>query len=51
MTMIDKLPFFTAEHRTLSQDIQRFVNIEIEPQAIEERDVEERCRHYIGVMA
>lgn len=49
--MIDKLPFFTAEHRTLAQDIHRFVNLEVEPQAIEERDVEERCRHYIAVMA
>ncbi len=49
--MIDKLPFFTPEHRNLAQDVVRFVNLEIEPQAIEERDVEERARHYVSVMA
>jgi len=49
--MIDKLPFFTPEHRTLSQDIVKFVKLEIEPQAAEERDVDESARHYVGVMA
>jgi acyl-CoA dehydrogenase len=49
--MIDQLPFFTFEHRTLAQDVVRFVNLEIEPHAIEERDVDERTRHYVNVMA
>jgi acyl-CoA dehydrogenase len=49
--MIDKLPFFTPEHRNLAQDVVRFVNLEIEPHAIEERDIEESARHYISVMA
>ena len=49
--IIDQLPFFTPEHRNLSQDLLKFVNLEIEPYAIEERDVDESARHYVGVMA
>ena len=49
--IIDQLPFFTPEHRNLSQDLLKFVNLEIEPHAIEERDVDESARHYVGVMA
>ncbi len=49
--IFDKLPFFTPEHRSLAQDVVKFVNLEIEPQAIEERDVEERARNYVSVMA
>ena len=49
--IIDQLPFFTPEHRNLAQDLLKFVNIEIEPHAIEERDVDESARHYVGVMA
>src|SRR5678816_326703 len=49
--IIDQLPFFTPEHRNLAQDLLKFVNLEIEPHAIEERDVDESARHYVGVMA
>ena len=49
--IIDQLPFFTPEHRNLSQDLLKFVNLEIEPHASEERDVDESARHYVGVMA
>ena len=49
--IIDQLPFFTPEHRNLSQDLLKFVNLEIEPYAIEEHDVDESARHYVGVMA
>ena len=49
--IIDQLPFFTPEHRNLAQDVVKFVNLEIEPQAIEERDVDESARHYVSVMA
>lgn len=49
--ILDKLPFFTPEHRSLAQDVVKFVNLEIEPQAIEERDVEQSARNYVSVMA
>jgi acyl-CoA dehydrogenase len=49
--IIDQLPFFTPEHRTLAQDVVKFVNLEIEPHAIEERDIDERSRSYVSVMA
>ena len=49
--IIDQLPFFTPEHRNLAQDLLKFVNLEIEPHAIEERDVDESARHYVSVMA
>ena len=49
--IFDKLPFFTPEHRSLAQDVVKFVNLEIEPHAIEERDVEERAKNYVSVMA
>jgi acyl-CoA dehydrogenase len=49
--LIDQLPFFTVEHRTLAQSVARFVEREIEPQAMEERDVEERARDYVGLLA
>jgi acyl-CoA dehydrogenase len=49
--IIDQLPFFTPEHRTLAQDVVKFANLEIEPHAIEERDIDERTRSYINVMA
>jgi acyl-CoA dehydrogenase len=49
--LLDQLPFFTPEHRNLIQTINKFVVHEIEPQAIEERDVEERARYYVGLLA
>src|SRR5690349_19972917 len=49
--IIDQLTFFTPEHRTLAQDLIKFVNLEIEPHAIEERDVDERSRKFVNVMA
>jgi len=49
--IVDQLPFFTPEHRSLAQDIVKFVKLEIEPYAIEERDVDERTRSYVNVMA
>jgi acyl-CoA dehydrogenase len=49
--LIDQLPFFTTDHRYLAESVARFVEREIEPQAIEERDVDERARHYAGVLA
>jgi len=49
--IIDRLPFFTPEHRTLAQDLSKFVKLEIEPSAIEERDVEECARYYVNSLA
>ena len=49
--MIDTLPFFTPDHRNLSQSVTKFVELEIEPKAIEEHDIEERARQYIEILA
>ena len=48
---IDQLPFFTPEHRTLANDMQSFVAQEIEPRAVEERDIDSRLREYVAVLA
>jgi acyl-CoA dehydrogenase len=50
-TFIEQTPFFTPEHRTLASDMASFVEREIEPRAIEERDVDERIRDYVKVLA
>src|SRR6266496_1441915 len=49
--LIDQLPFFTADHRNLAQSVKRFVEHEIEPRAIEEGDLDERARDYVGLLA
>jgi acyl-CoA dehydrogenase len=49
--MIDTLPFFTAEHRKLANDVDDFVKREIEPRAGEEEDVDELSRHFVEVLA
>ena len=48
---IAQLPFLTPEHLTLAADMETFVQLEIEPTAIEERDVEARLREYVGILA
>ena len=48
---IEQLPFFSAEHRTLAQGMAKFAELEIEPHAIEEHDVEERARQYVKALA
>jgi acyl-CoA dehydrogenase len=48
---IAQLPFLTPEHLTLAADMETFVRLEIEPTAIEERDVEARLREYVGILA
>ena len=48
---IDQLPFFAPEHRTLAADIESFVELEIEPRAIEEGDIDARLREYVSVLA
>lgn len=49
--LIDQLPFFTPEHRNLATSIKAFVDREIEPTAIEERNVESRLRDYVALLA
>jgi acyl-CoA dehydrogenase len=49
--LIDQLPFFTTDQRNLAQGVARFVEREIEPQAIEERDVDEIARNYVTLLA
>jgi len=49
--MIETLPFFTPDHRNLYQSVTKFVELEIEPKAIEERDIEEMARHYVEILA
>jgi len=49
--LLDQLPFFTTDHRNLAQSVARFVEREIEPQATEECDVEERVRDYVTLLA
>lgn len=48
---IEKLPFFTNEHRTLAQSIETFIEREIEPRALEENDVDQSTRNYISLLA
>jgi acyl-CoA dehydrogenase len=49
--LIEQLPFFTAEHRTLAADMESFVQREIEPRASEERDLDAQLRDFVGVLA
>src|SRR5437867_4552638 len=49
--LIDQLPFFTPEYRTLATDIKSFVNQEIEPRAIEARDTDARLREFVSALA
>jgi acyl-CoA dehydrogenase len=48
---IEKLPFFTNEHRTLAQSIETFIEREIEPRALEENDVDQSTRNYVSLLA
>ena len=47
---IDQLPFFTTEHRNLAASLETFIEQEIEPRSIEERDVEERLREFVTTL-
>ncbi|HKP45619.1 MAG TPA: acyl-CoA dehydrogenase family protein [Pyrinomonadaceae bacterium] len=48
---LSRLPFLSAEHQTLAADIETFVKTEIEPTAVDERDVEGRLRQYVATLA
>jgi len=48
---VEQLPFFTPEHRALSQSIEAFSGREIEPLAFNEEDVDQRTRDYVALLA
>ena len=48
---IEQTPFFTPEHRNLAVSIEGFVQRDVEPGAADERDVDERTREYINLLA
>lgn len=50
-SFFEQTPFFTPEHRTLASNVADFVEREIEPRAIEERDPNERVRDYVSLLA
>jgi len=49
--LINELPFFSAEHRTLAQSIAKFAELEVEPHASDESDVEDQTRKYVQALA
>ncbi len=49
--MIDQLPFFTAEHRSLAQSVATFVEREIEPYAGVEEDVDDLAKQFVYTLA
>ena len=49
--LIEQLPFFTPELRTLAANIRSFAEREIEPRAVAEGDVDARLREYVTVLA
>lgn len=48
---IDSLPFFNPEHRTLAAEMESFVQLEIEPRASEEHDLDAQLRDFVGALA
>jgi acyl-CoA dehydrogenase len=48
--LIEQLPFFNAEHRSLAADIESFVAQEIEPHANEEGNADARLREYVAAL-
>lgn len=48
---IEQLPFFTPEHRNLATSIAIFAEREVETRAVDERDIDDRTREYVSVLA
>lgn len=49
--MIDTLPFFSPEHRTLAKDVDQFVRLEVEPHANDDSDIEQLARRFVESLA
>ena len=50
-SLIAQLPFFTPDHRTLSQSVTKFVELEVSSGAVDEQNVEDSVRHYVKALA
>jgi acyl-CoA dehydrogenase len=48
---IEQTPFFSQAHRSLANSVASFVQREIEPRSIEERDADQRTREYVSLLA
>src|SRR5262245_11941819 len=48
---IEQLPFFTPDHRKLSESLETFVEREVEPRAGDERNADQSTRDYVAVLA
>lgn len=50
-SLIAQLPFFTPDHRTLSQSVTKFVELEVSSGAVDEQNAEDSVRHYVKALA
>ena len=48
---LSQLPFLSPQHQSLATEIENFVRQEIEPTAIDERDIEGRLREYVATLS
>lgn len=48
---LEQTPFFTPEHRNLALSVRAFVDSEIEPTAVDERNLDEHLRAYVLLLA
>jgi acyl-CoA dehydrogenase len=48
---IEQTPFFTQDHRNLAADMAEFVAREVETRTSDDRDVDDRTREYVRVLA
>ena len=49
--LIQQLPFFTPDHRTLAESVSKFVALEVERHSVDEQDVIESVRYYVKALA
>jgi acyl-CoA dehydrogenase len=48
---IEQTPFFSPEHRNLAASVAIFAEREVETRAVDERDIDDRTREYVSVLA
>ena len=49
--LIEQLPFFNPEHRSLAQSVAQFVEQQIEPRAADETNVDGSARDFVNLLA
>src|SRR5688572_103627 len=49
--LIEQLPFFNPEHRSLAQTVAQFVEQQIEPRAADETNVDGSARDFVNLLA